>query len=243
MFFLKDPVRLHVLITGGASGIGKAIARKLVAEGAHVTLAARNAGRLAEAAQELAALGKGKVATTTCDVRDAVAVKSAVAEARKAFGPIDVLINNSGLGVTSRIVDCTDEEWDLVLDTNLKGTFLMTRAVLPDLIERRTSHVINIASQAAKHGYAGAGPYCASKYGVLGFGEALQKEVQEFGILVHSLCPALVQVPPPATKMDEDPNVLQADDVAATVLFLLQQPRRVKFENIGLYNARWSPDA
>ena len=233
----------NVLITGGATGIGRAIARTLVENGANVVLAARDAARLDQTAAELRHLNPRAVATAICDVRDAGSVAAAVASARKAFGLIDVLINNSGLGVQAKIVDCTEAEWDQVLDTNLKGTFLMTRAVLPDMIERRSGHVINIASQAAKHGYSGAGPYCASKFGVLGFGEALQKEVQQYGILVNSLCPALVQVPEPATEKDVDQGVLQASDVAATVLFILQQPSRVKFENIGLYNAKWSPDA
>lgn len=233
----------NVLITGGASGIGRAIARTLVQNGANVVLAARDAARLDRTAAELRRIRPEGVATAVCDVRSADSVAKAVATARQAFGPIDVLINNSGLGVQSKIADCTEEEWDLVLDTNLKGTFLVTRAVLPDMIERRAGHVINIASQAAKHGYSGAGPYCASKFGVLGFGEALQKEVQSHGILVNSLCPALVQVPEPTSEKDVDPNVLQASDVAATVLFLLQQPPRVKFENVGLYNAKWSPDA
>ncbi len=236
-------MKKNVLITGGASGIGRAIARVLVQNGCNVVLAARDAARLEKTAAELGQLYPKSVATVVCDVRDAASINLAVASARKAFGPLDVLINNSGLGVQSKIVDCTEEEWDLVLDTNLKGTFLMTRAVLPDMIERRSGHVINIASQAAKHGYSGAGPYCASKFGVLGFGEALQKEVQAYGILVNSLCPALVQVPEPATEKDVDQGVLQASDVAATILFILQQPRRVKFENIGLYNAKWSPDS
>lgn len=236
-------MKKNVLITGGASGIGKAIARLLVESGANVCLAARDAARLERAKTELERVRPGSVAVAVCDVRDAVSVTAAAQTARKAFGPIDVLVNNSGLGVQSKIVDTSEEDWDLVLETNLKGTFLMTRAVLPDMIERRAGHVINIASQAAKHGYSGAGPYCASKYGVLGFGEALQKEVQPYGILVNSLCPALVQVPEPATAQDVDPNVLQASDVARTVIFLLQQPARVKFENVGLYNARWSPDA
>lgn len=204
------------IITGGTSGIGKAIADALAAEGVNVVAASRRT-------------------TPACDVRSKVDVVRLATHAKNRFGRIDILVNNTGLGVGSKIVECSEEDWHKVIDTNLTGTFLMTQAVLPDMIAQRSGYIINIASQAAKHGYPNAGPYCASKFGIIGFSEALQHEVREFGIHVHCLCPGLVQVPEPQTESEVRPGVLQVDDLASAALFLLKQPRRVQIENIGLY--------
>ena len=212
------------IITGGGSGIGKAIAEALVREGANVLIASRRAPAIA---------GAGSV---VCDVRKKTDVLKVVDTAKQRFGGIDILINNTGLGVTSKIADCSEEDWHKVIDTNLTGTFLMTQAALPFMISQRHGAIINIASQAAKHGYPNAGPYCASKFGIVGFSEALQHEVREHGIQVHCLCPGLVQVPAPQNETEVRPGVLQVDDLAATVLFVLKMPRRVHLENIGLHH-------
>jgi NAD(P)-dependent dehydrogenase (short-subunit alcohol dehydrogenase family) len=205
------------IVTGGETGIGKAIADALRAKGVNVVVASRRTNPV-------------------CDVRKKSDVTRLVELAKKRFDHIDVLVNNTGLGVGSKIVDCSEEDWHRVLDTNLTGTFLMTQAVLPEMIAQRSGYIINIASQAAKHGYPNAGPYCASKFGVVGFSEALQHEVREFGLHVHCLCPGLVQVPPPADGSELRPGVLQVEDLASATLFLLKQPRRVYFENIGMYH-------
>ncbi len=110
------------------------------------------------------------------------------------------------------------------MDTCAKGTFLLTRACLPDMLANRHGTVINIASQAARHGYARASVYCAAKFAVLGFARALREEVQHQGIRVHTLCPGLVQVPPPACPGDRKPGWLQVEDLAEAVLYTLRQP-------------------
>ncbi|HEX9007045.1 MAG TPA: SDR family oxidoreductase [Bacteroidota bacterium] len=233
---MEDLKNRTAIVTGGGSGIGFAIARALIDAGMNVALASRRQGLLNDAADMLNAAGKGRAVPLACDVRRKPDIVALVRRTRELFPTIDVLVNNTGLGVTSKIVDCTDDEWDLVLDTNLRGTFWMMREVLPAMIARRSGYIVNIASQAAKHGYPNAGPYCASKFGIVGLSEALQAEVREYGIHVHCLCPALVQVPPPAAEADVDEGVLQVEDLASSVMFLLSQPRRVKFENIGLYH-------
>jgi NADP-dependent 3-hydroxy acid dehydrogenase YdfG len=225
----------NAIVTGGGSGIGLAITRALVNDGVNVIIASRREDVLSKAAAELNAQGKGRVHPVACDIRKKHDVVEVVRLAKEKLGSIDILVNNSGLGVTSKIVDCTDEEWDLVLDTNLKGVFWMSREVLPAMIKQRSGFIVNVASQAALHGYSGAGPYCASKFGVVGFSEALQLEVREYGIAVHCLCPALVQVPAPLRQKDVDDGVLQAEDLASTLMFLLTQPKRIKYSNIGLY--------
>lgn len=224
------------VITGGGSGIGKAIAFALVNEGVNVVITSRRIDLLNSVKDELNNLGKGKAAAFQCNLRDANSVSGFVKQVNDIFPSIDILINNSGVGIQKKIVDLTIDDWDYVMDTNLKGTFLLTKAVLPKMIEKRNGYIINIASQAAKHGYSEAGVYCASKFGLLGFAEALQQEVREYGIRVNSLCPALVQVPPPVNRSEIRPDVLQVEDLANSVLFLLKQPERVKFENIGLYH-------
>ncbi|MDD5139554.1 MAG: SDR family NAD(P)-dependent oxidoreductase [Verrucomicrobiales bacterium] len=212
------------IVTGGGSGIGKAIAEALIREGANVLIASRRAPSVEGAA------------SIVCDVRKKADVIKVAATAKQRFGGIDILINNTGLGVTSKIVDCSEEDWQLVLDTNLTGTFLMTQAVLPVMIAQRRGSIINIASQAAKHGYPNAGPYCASKFGIVGLSEALQHEVREYGIHVHCLCPGLVQVPTPKNKDEVRAGVLQTEDLATAALFVLKMPSRVNLENIGLYH-------
>jgi NAD(P)-dependent dehydrogenase (short-subunit alcohol dehydrogenase family) len=212
------------IVTGGGSGIGKAIATALVREGANVVVASRRA------------LSFDGATSVRCDVRKKADTQHVTATTKERFGRIDILLNNSGLGVQRKIVDCSEEDWHLVLDTNLTGTFLMTQAALPTMITQRSGYILSIASQAAKHGYPEAGPYCASKFGIVGFSEALQHEVREYGIHVHCLCPGLVQVPPPHNANEVRNDVLQVEDMASTALFLLKQPRRVTYENIGLYH-------
>jgi NAD(P)-dependent dehydrogenase (short-subunit alcohol dehydrogenase family) len=205
------------IITGGTSGIGKAIADALRAEGVNVVAASRRT-------------------SPACDVRKKSDVTKLVAHVTERFGHIDILVNNTGIGVGSKIVECSEEDWHRVLDTNLTGTFLMTQAVLPAMIAQRSGYIINIASQAAKHGYPNAGPYCASKFGIIGLSEALQHEVRELGIHVHCLCPGLVQVPPPGKPDEIRPGVLQVEDLANAALFLLKQSAHVQIENIGLFH-------
>lgn len=225
----------NAIVTGGGTGIGFAIAQALISADANLIIASRRKEIVRKAAVRLNALGKGKAVPLVCDLRNKDDIINVVKTAKGLYPSIDILVNNSGLGVTSKIVDCTDEEWDLVLDTNLKGLFWMTRETLPTMISQRSGYIINIASQAAMHGYANAGPYCASKFGVVGFSEALQIEVREYGIIVHSLCPALVQVPSPEKDNEINDGVLQAEDLASTLMFLLTQPKRIKYDNIGLY--------
>ena len=145
-----------------------------------------------------------------------------------------MLINNSGFGKQSLIWETSEADWDEVMDTNVKGTYLMCKAVVPGMIERKQGYIINIASQAALNGYANAGVYCASKFAIVGLGKALQKEVRQYGIHVHSLNPALIQSQK-AAQEPVDPGLIQNEDLADMVAYLLQQPRRLKIDNIGMW--------
>ncbi|WP_369410427.1 SDR family oxidoreductase [Neiella litorisoli] len=232
---MESIVGKTIIITGGASGIGLGIAEALITEGANLVLTSRRGELLVEQAAQLSAKGPGSAIAIAADVRSKADVQRVAQGAIDHFGGIDGLINNSGLGVQDSIEDCPEENWDLVMDTCAKGTFLMTQAVLPTLRQQQSGHIINVASQAAKNGYANAGPYCAAKFAVLGFAAALQEEVRQHGIKVHSLCPGLVQVPKPTHSADEMAGWLQVEDMANAVLYVLKQPKRVFLENIGLY--------
>lgn len=232
MAILNDKV---AIVTGGATGIGLAITESLVELGMKVVICSRDDKALREQAQRINVAHKGQVLPVACNIRNKDSVKNVVDQTLATYGNIDVLINNAGLGVQDKVIDCPEENWDLVLETCTKGTFLMSQAVLPTMQENRDGFIINIASQAAKNGYDRTAPYCAAKFGVLGFGLALQEEVREFGIKVHSLCPGLVQVPRVKNDKDMTPGWLQPEDLAETVKFLLQQPKRVYFDNIGLW--------
>ncbi|WP_411991410.1 SDR family oxidoreductase [Agarivorans sp. DSG3-1] len=223
------------IVTGGGSGIGLAIAKALAEQGVGVVISSRDFAKLKQSAEYLSKKTGTKVLPFAADIRSKQQVQDLKNFALSSFGKIDILINNSGLGVGDTIENCSEDDWDLVVDTCTKGTFLTSQAVLPTMREQKSGHILNIASQAAKNGYANAGPYCAAKFAVLGLAAALQEEVKEYGIKVHSLCPGLVQVPAPTCESEIKPGWLQVEDLAESALFVLRQPKRVQLENIGLY--------
>lgn len=221
------------IITGGGSGIGYAIAAALGAAGANLVITSRNGGRLEQAAAQLRQTITGEVVAITADVRSRDDAQRVAGQTLARFGRIDMLINNSGLGVGDRVIDLSEENWNLVMDTCAKGSFLFSQAVLPAMQAQRRGFILNIASQAALNGYANASVYCAAKFAVLGFAKALQEEVRDYGIRVHSLCPGLVQVPPPAAGEAPRPGWLQVSDLADQALFVLSRPPHVHLDTLG----------
>lgn len=224
----------RALISGGASGIGLAIAEALANQGVELVLVSRRLGLLEQEAARLQGRYGVRVLPLALDLCDGAQVRACHAEARERLGPIDLLVNNSGVGSDYLVQDLPESEWDRVMDTCAKGTFLLTQACLPDMLASRHGTVISIASQAAKHGYARASVYCAAKFAVLGFAKALREEVQHQGIRVHTLCPGLVQVPPPACPGERKPGWLQVEDLAEAVLYTLRQPAHVQLDEIGM---------
>ena len=178
------------LVTGGASGIGRAIVQAFVAEGAQVVVLDRDADRArATAAEDGAAGGVG------ADVADEEQVVAAVASARELLGRIDVLVNSAGLLTQSPLVDMPLAQWRETIDVDLTGVFLLCRAVVPEMVARGDGRVINIASQLALKGGASLTHYSAAKAGVLGLTKSLALEVSASGVLVNAIAPGPVQTP------------------------------------------------
>lgn len=210
------------LVTGASRGIGLAVARQLGAMGARVSICGRNPEALNAATEHLQRAGV-KALGVPADVTRAAEVASLVERTRGTLGPIDILVNNAGIGVFGPVHQFRETDWDAVMDTNLKGVFLVSKAVVPDMIRRRTGHIINISSLAGKNAMAGSGVYCASKWGLQGLTYCMAEDLRGYGIRVSVICPGTVatEFSPHAGK---DPNkMLQADDVAHAVAALVTQ--------------------
>ncbi len=182
------------IVTGAGQGIGREIALSLAKNGANVVLIDIS-DKIFDVLKEIENLGVQGLAVK-CDVSKAEDVEKAVKEAITKFGRIDILVNNAGIYPFKPILQMTEEDWDRVLDINLKGTFFMTKAVLPKMIEQRGGKTINIASIAGSMvGYPNLAHYSASKAGVVGFTKAVALEVAQYGINVNAISPGPIQTP------------------------------------------------
>ena len=182
-----------VLITAAAgTGIGFAVARRCVEEGATVMISDIHERRLGEAADELEKIAGKRPASRLCHVNEEDQVRALVDAAISELGHIDVLMNNAGLGGTTNVVDMTDEQWDSVLGVTLTGTFRMTRAVLPHMIERGSGVIVNNASVLAWRAQVGQSHYAAAKAGVMALTRCSALEVAEHGVRINAVSPSLV---------------------------------------------------
>ncbi len=180
------------IVTGGSRGIGLASARLLAEDGASVVVSGRDAGRLEAATRELEAVGAAVLAVTS-DAAKREDVDRLVDAARERFGRIDVLVNNAGVTRDQLLVRMKDDDWDQVLDTNLRGLFFMTRAVGKVMMRQRGGRIINISSAAGAMGNAGQVNYSAAKAGVLGLTKAAARELAHWNILVNAVAPGLIE--------------------------------------------------
>jgi 3-oxoacyl-[acyl-carrier protein] reductase len=210
------------LVTGGSGGIGLAIASRLGRLGARVSICGRNPAKLKRAATDLRSLGIEVFALQT-DVTSASQIAALAAKTREAFGPIDILVNNAGIGLFGPFQEKTESDWNSVLDTNLKSVFLTCREVAPEMIRRKTGHIINISSLAGKNTFANGAIYCASKWGLMGLTGCLAEELRVYGIRVSVICPGSVATDFSGQSAKDPSKTLHPDDVAHAVAALVTQ--------------------
>ena len=220
----------RVIVTGGTKGLGKAAVLAFAGRGACVAVSYSSDEKSASALEsELHAMGASYLMTKG-DVSSAAAVKEMVKEVVEKWGSVDILVNNAGIIRDKMLLFLDEEDWDRVLDTNLKGTYLCSRAVLKTMISRRWGRIINMASPSALTGMAGQTNYSASKGGIISFTKSLSKEVARLGITVNAVCPGVIMTPM-TEGMDEKSkerflSVIPSgrfgkpEEVAETVLFL-----------------------
>jgi 3-hydroxybutyrate dehydrogenase len=178
----------HALITGGGTGIGAATAVRLAGAGARVTLAGRRPEPLRKIADGLAV-----AQAVPFDVTDEAAVEAGLAAATDSFGPVNILVNNAGAAESTPFGRTTTETWRAMLEINLTGVFLVSRAVLPAMVERGWGRIVSIASTAGLKGYAYVAAYCAAKHGVIGMSRSLALEVAQKGVTVNVVCPGYTE--------------------------------------------------
>jgi 3-oxoacyl-[acyl-carrier protein] reductase len=226
------------IITGGGTGIGRAFGEALVRAGATVIIASRREETLRRTASELNALvGAERVYAYAFDVRDRAQTDALVSYTVERFGSIDVLINNAGLAVPETVAGITDEGWDTVMDTNLRGAMWLVRAALPHMLAQDFGDVVNVSSQAGKNGYADVPSYCASKFGLLGFAESLRDDVRKSGanVRVFNFCPGLVDVDNTGETDAPRSGAIHVRNMASTLMFALSLDRDVVLEDVNLY--------
>jgi len=236
---IKDKV---VIITGASSGIGEATALKMAKEGAKVVLTARSKTKLKELAKKIKA-DHGTALVVTADVTKSKDFKKVVEKAKKEFGSVHILVNNAGLMPLSYIEKLKTDEWNTMVDVNIKGVLNGVEAVLPTLIENKGGHIINISSTAAYNYFPGGAVYCATKAAVKMFSEGLRKEIsKKHGINVTSIEPGAVDTSLFETITDEDikkelkgmakMTTLQAEDITNAIFYAVNQPARANINNI-----------
>lgn len=219
------------VVTGGGRGIGAAIAQALHEAGAAVAITGRNAAVLEETAERIGERCRAFV----CDIRDPQAITQSANQIVSELGSVEILVNNAAVRNRGETSNLTLEEWNEVIETNLTGVFLTTKAFLPDMLDRRRGDIFMISSMSGKKGDPGAAAYAASKFGLQGFAQALMYETRRSDIRVMTLCPSQVDTgPEPARK--RGPNLyLHANDIAATVVYLAAMPGRALIREMELW--------
>ncbi|WP_019947124.1 3-ketoacyl-ACP reductase [Hymenobacter aerophilus] len=236
---MEDLTGKTALVTGAGKGIGRAIALALAAQGVRVALLARTETDLQTVAQEIKEANGPAAVLVTADVADRAAVDTAVAQALEQLGSIDILINNAGIGTFGKFMDMAPTDWEHIIQVNLLGTYYVTRAVLPQMQQRQSGDIINVASTSGLRASAGSSAYSASKFGMLGLTEALMQEVRKQNIRVSALTPSTVATELATTNNLTDGNpdkVMQPEDLAEIVISQLRLNRRIFIKEASMWS-------
>lgn len=216
------------IVTGGGSGIGKGIAQALARQGVRVVVCGRRKEKVEEAVEQIWSDGDGAIAVVA-DVSQPDEVDHLIKTALETYGQIDILVNNAGVSGGGPIHSHDAAAWNRVMDINLGGAFLMTRAVLPHMRNQGSGHIINISSESGLEYYPGNGAYGVSKHALNALGEYVQRENQDFNIRVNAICPGMV-----VSEMTEDTpgldheKCLYPEDIAELVIWLLTRRPNIK---------------
>jgi 3-oxoacyl-[acyl-carrier protein] reductase len=210
------------LVTGASRGIGRAIAVRLASLGAGVAICGRDANALNEASAQLVGL-EGRVFSHVADVTRGADVDTLVAKTESALGPITILVNNAGIGIFGPAHEKSEEDWDRVLNTNLKSVFLVSKAVADSMISRKSGDIINISSLAGVNTFKGGGLYCASKWGLEGLSACMAEDLRGHGIRVSTICPGSVATEFSGSGPKDSATVLSPEDIAHAVETIVTQ--------------------
>lgn len=224
------------LVTGASAGIGQASARALAREGASLVLTARRDDRLKGLVAEIEGIGRRAIYVAG-DAREEQTARQCADEAVKAFGRVDILINNAGVGNYKNLVDTSAEEYDEMMDANVRSTFVFSRHIVPLMIKQKSGLVLMVSSMAGVYGFAGEAVYCATKFAQVGFAQGLDKELRPHGIKVGTICPGGVKTEFAIGKGRteagvEQSQMLEAQDVAEAILFACTQSERSRIIQI-----------
>jgi NADP-dependent 3-hydroxy acid dehydrogenase YdfG len=233
-----------VLITGATSGIGKATARILAENNYSIIICGRRAERLAELKKELSEFTT--VHTLQFDVRDKKAVFENINSLPEAFSKIDILINNAGNAHGLDPIQNGDlDDWDAMIDINVKGLLYVSKAIIPKMIEQKSGHIINIGSIAGKEVYPNGNVYCASKHAVDALNNSMRMDLNQYGIRVGAIHPGMVETEfsevrfkgdtERASNVYKDVKALQADDIADIIHFIVSRPYHVNIADLIVY--------
>ncbi|HEX7033635.1 MAG TPA: SDR family oxidoreductase [Nitrososphaera sp.] len=212
------------IVTGSGRGIGRETATLLARRGVDVVVCSRTQSEIDDTVKMIKGIHAGVIGIR-CDVSNLFQVDNLVRRAVEEFGGVDILVNNAGIFTVKKLVDTSEKEWDQILDVNLKGAFLCSKAVLPYMFQNNSGTIINVSSGAGKSGFDSMSAYCASKFGMMGLTESLAWEVAGHNIRVMAICPGEV-----ATRMQEsDPEyyrenrgrMLQPEEVAAKIIDMI----------------------
>jgi 3-oxoacyl-[acyl-carrier protein] reductase len=226
------------LVTGAGKGIGKAVALALANEGVQVGLMARTEKDVKAVTDEISRLGV-KAAYVTADVSDRTQVEAAVEQLKQALGNVDILINNAGTATFGNFLELDPEVWENQIKVNVFGVYYTTRAVLPQMIERKTGDIVNISSTAGKSGSPVTSAYAASKFAVFGLSESLMQEVRKHNIRVTALAPSTIvtELAHSANLIKGDPErVMHPEDFAELIIAQLKLNRRVFVKEASIFS-------
>jgi len=218
------------VVTGAARGAGEAIAHRLASMGAHLLLVARSVDKLNQVREQIVAAG-GAASVFPCDVTDASAVARLAETVSQEYKRCDILVNNAAIGLDGKFLhEVTPDEWDLVINTNLRGPYLMIRAFAPLMIAARSGHIINISSLAGRNPLPKGAAYAASKWGLNGLTYSIAEELRQYNIRVSAIAPGSINTDfndhsGRGAASGKDPKKkLQPDDIATVVAMLATQP-------------------